>query len=110
LSILAALACDALRRPSTKNDDLQKAKAADYADERGFWSGLTVQLLRKIKERAEQGDGAWLADKGKIYAALSGVGRNCRFGSHGLAHKRSAGRGGTRKPVQLIRSIKTRSP
>jgi len=30
----------------------------------------TVQLLREVKERAEQGDVAWLAAKGKVYAAV----------------------------------------
>jgi hypothetical protein len=30
----------------------------------------TVQLLRGIKERAEQGDVAWLLQKGKVYAAV----------------------------------------
>jgi len=30
----------------------------------------TVQLLREIKERAEQGDVAWLTTKGKVYAAV----------------------------------------
>ena len=30
----------------------------------------TVQLLKEIKERAEQGDVAWLATKGKVYAAV----------------------------------------
>jgi hypothetical protein len=30
----------------------------------------TVQLLREIKERAEQGDLAWLTQKGKVYAAV----------------------------------------
>jgi hypothetical protein len=30
----------------------------------------TVQLLREIKERAEQGDVEWLSKKGKVYAAL----------------------------------------
>lgn len=30
----------------------------------------TVQLLREIKQRAEQGDVAWLAKKGKVYAAM----------------------------------------
>jgi hypothetical protein len=30
----------------------------------------TVQLLREIKERAEQGDVAWLTQKGKVYAAM----------------------------------------
>jgi hypothetical protein len=30
----------------------------------------TVQLLREVKERAEQGDEAWLAKKGKVYAAV----------------------------------------
>jgi hypothetical protein len=30
----------------------------------------TVQLLREVKEHAELGDVAWLAQKGKVYAAL----------------------------------------
>lgn len=30
----------------------------------------TVQLFREIKERAEQGDVAWLMQKGKVYAAV----------------------------------------
>lgn len=30
----------------------------------------TVQLLREIKEHAERGDVAWLAQKGKVYAAI----------------------------------------
>jgi hypothetical protein len=30
----------------------------------------TVQLLREIKERAERGDLAWLAQHGKVYAAV----------------------------------------
>jgi hypothetical protein len=30
----------------------------------------TVQLLREIKERAEQGDVTWLTQKGKVYAAV----------------------------------------
>ena len=30
----------------------------------------TVQLLREIKERAEQGDVPWLSQKGKVYAAV----------------------------------------
>ena len=30
----------------------------------------TVQLLKEIKERAERGDVAWLAQKGKVYAAV----------------------------------------
>ncbi len=30
----------------------------------------TVQFLRQVKERAEQGDVAWLAQNGKVYAAL----------------------------------------
>ncbi len=30
----------------------------------------TVQLLREVKERAEQGDLAWLTQKGKVYAAV----------------------------------------
>jgi len=30
----------------------------------------TIELLREIKARAEQGDLAWLAQKGKVYAAV----------------------------------------
>jgi hypothetical protein len=30
----------------------------------------TVELLREIKQRAEQGDVAWLARQGKVYAAV----------------------------------------
>ena len=30
----------------------------------------TVQLLREIKEHAERGDVAWLANKGKVYEAV----------------------------------------
>lgn len=30
----------------------------------------TVQLLREVKERAEQGDVEWLSKRGKVYAAL----------------------------------------
>jgi hypothetical protein len=30
----------------------------------------TIQLLREIKERAERGDGDWLKQKGKVYAAI----------------------------------------
>ena len=30
----------------------------------------TVQLLRKVKERAEGGDVPWLMRKGKVYAAV----------------------------------------
>lgn len=30
----------------------------------------TVQLLREVKQRAEQGDVTWLAEKGKVYAAV----------------------------------------
>jgi hypothetical protein len=30
----------------------------------------TVQLLREVKERAEQGDIAWLRNKGKVYQAI----------------------------------------
>ncbi len=30
----------------------------------------TVQLLREIKERAEQEDLPWLTQKGKVYAAV----------------------------------------
>ena len=30
----------------------------------------TVALLKEIKDRAEQGDVAWLAERAKVYAAL----------------------------------------
>jgi hypothetical protein len=30
----------------------------------------TVELLREVKQRAEQGDLAWLTEKGRVYAAL----------------------------------------
>lgn len=30
----------------------------------------TVQLLHEVKEHAEQGDLAWLVEKGKVYAAV----------------------------------------
>ncbi|HMO86801.1 MAG TPA: hypothetical protein PKC18_17970 [Lacipirellulaceae bacterium] len=30
----------------------------------------TIQLLREIKEHADQGDLAWLTKKGKVYAAV----------------------------------------
>jgi hypothetical protein len=30
----------------------------------------TVQLLREIKEHAERGDVDWLAQRGKVYAAV----------------------------------------
>ena len=30
----------------------------------------TVQLLREVKEGAEQGDVAWLKQQGKVYAAV----------------------------------------
>lgn len=30
----------------------------------------TVQLFREIQEHAEQGDLAWLKQKGKVYAAI----------------------------------------
>jgi hypothetical protein len=33
----------------------------------------TVQLLREIKERAEQGDVSWLTKNGKVYAAMHSV-------------------------------------
>ena len=33
----------------------------------------TVQLLRDVKDRAEQGDVAWLTKKGKVYAAMEPV-------------------------------------
>ncbi len=30
----------------------------------------TIQLLRDVKERADQGDVAWLTKNGKVYTAL----------------------------------------
>jgi hypothetical protein len=30
----------------------------------------TIQFLREVKEHAERGDVAWLAQKGKVYAAV----------------------------------------
>ena len=33
----------------------------------------TVQFLRDVKDRAEQGDVAWLSEKGKVYAAMEPV-------------------------------------
>ena len=33
----------------------------------------TVQLLREIKEHAEQGDVAWLTMNGRVYAAMQPV-------------------------------------
>ena len=31
----------------------------------------TIQLLREVKEHADQGDLAWLTRKGKVYAAVN---------------------------------------
>lgn len=31
----------------------------------------TVQFLQEVKQHAEQGDVAWLAEKGKVYAAVA---------------------------------------
>ena len=31
----------------------------------------TVQFLREVKEHAEKGDLAWLAQKGKVYASVA---------------------------------------
>ena len=33
----------------------------------------TVQFLRDVKDRAEQGDVAWLSEKGKVYTAMEPV-------------------------------------
>ncbi len=33
----------------------------------------TVQLLKEVKERATEGDVAWLREHGKVYAALEKV-------------------------------------
>lgn len=30
----------------------------------------TIELLRQVKERAEQGDVAWLQEHGKVYSAI----------------------------------------
>jgi hypothetical protein len=30
----------------------------------------TIQFLREVKDRAEQGDLDWLTEKGKVYAAV----------------------------------------
>ena len=42
---------------------------ADDASEPCYESE-TIELLREVKERAEQGDVAWLSQKGKVYAAI----------------------------------------
>ena len=34
----------------------------------------TVKYLREVKERAEQGDVAWLTENGKVYAAVGSAG------------------------------------
>jgi hypothetical protein len=34
------------------------------------YESATVELLREIKEHPEQGDLAWLREKGKVYAAV----------------------------------------
>ncbi len=34
----------------------------------------TVQYLREVKDRAEQGDVAWLTQHGKLYAAVGSSG------------------------------------
>ena len=31
----------------------------------------TVQFLREVKEHADQGDVDWLAERGKVYAAMN---------------------------------------
>jgi hypothetical protein len=33
----------------------------------------TVQLLREVKEHADRGDVAWLAERGKVYTAMEPV-------------------------------------
>lgn len=33
----------------------------------------TVKLLREVRERAEQGDVAWLKQHGKVYTAVGGA-------------------------------------
>jgi hypothetical protein len=33
----------------------------------------TVDLLREVKEHADQGDLAWLQQHGKVYAAINGT-------------------------------------
>lgn len=42
---------------------------ADDPDE-PCYEAETVQFLREVKERAEQGDVAWLKKRGKVYAAM----------------------------------------
>ncbi len=37
------------------------------------YESATVQLLREIKEHADQGDVAWLTKKGKVYEAMEVV-------------------------------------
>ncbi len=34
----------------------------------------TVEYLREVKERADQGDVAWLTQKGKVYTAVGATG------------------------------------
>jgi hypothetical protein len=34
----------------------------------------TIEYLRKVKERAEQGDLAWLKQNGKVYSAVGSAG------------------------------------
>jgi len=34
----------------------------------------TIQYLRKVKQRAEQGDLDWLKQEGKVYAAVGSAG------------------------------------
>jgi hypothetical protein len=34
----------------------------------------TIQYLREVKDRAEQGDLVWLKQKGKVYAAVGSAG------------------------------------
>lgn len=41
------------------------------------YEAATVQLLWEVKEHAEQGDAAWLTERGKVYAAVrSALGRD----------------------------------
>jgi hypothetical protein len=49
--------------------DVELVIPADDSSEPCYESE-TVQLLREVKERAEQGDVKWLKKRGKVYAAL----------------------------------------
>lgn len=45
------------------------------ADDRSepCYEAATIELLRQVKERAEQGDLAWLTEHGKVYAAMGAM-------------------------------------